>query len=192
MSAQGSGTETTAPGATGAATLEFLRVRYEAYREQQAAALPGLVPREGLRALYRDARAGVSGPVADPLALLVAHCGSVLPLPPFEVWVEDYLRDRVPYLEVLEEAGGPHRGAPVTVELRRLEYEGRDWLAGLELFREPAGWRGFISFRPETSGSGTGPRTTDIFREDTSEAVRARFRSFTPDALHAFLRSALP
>ena len=80
----------------------------------------------------------------------------------------------------------------MTVELRRLEYEGRDWLAGLELFWEPAGWRGFISFRPETSGSGTGPRTTDIFREDTSEAVRTRFRSFTPDALHAFLRSALP
>ena len=189
-------------------TLEFLRACYEAYCEQQAAALPGLLPREGLRALYRNARADVNGSVDDPLALLVEHCRRLLPLPPFEVWVSDYQRDRRPYADALEAFGAPHRDAPVTVDLRRVEHEGRAWLANLALFREPSGWRGFISFHAEDSAlevphfgtvpsaaSGTfacRPRTADIFREDSFESVRERFHSFTPDTLRAFLRSALP
>ena len=76
-----------------------LRARYEAYCAEQAAALPALLPREGVRELYRSARAVVTGDVADPLALLVARCRELLPLPPFEVWVADYLRDPRPYLE---------------------------------------------------------------------------------------------
>jgi hypothetical protein len=183
-------------------TLELLRARYEAYCAREAAALPGLLPREGLRALYRSAREGASGPVADPLALLVEHCRAILPLPPFEVWLEDYTRDRRPYLEETDAVGAPRKDAPVTVELRRLEHEGRAWLAGLSLFREPSGWSGFIAFHAEDSGEQrsvaesaphrASPRTGDIFREESSEAVRARFRSFTPDTLQAFLRSALP
>ena len=97
--------------------------------------------------------------------------------------------------------GAPRREAPVTVELRRLEHEGRAWLAGLSVFREPAGWRGFIAFHaegaselPEAEAAAprAAARTGEIFREDSSEAVRARFRSFTPDTLQAFLRSSLP
>lgn len=189
-------------GAPDARTLELLRARYRAYCAQQAAALPGLLPREGVRELYRRARAGVGGPVEDPLALLVAYCRTILPLPPFEVWLEDYLRDRSAYAEALESVGAPGRDAPVTVELRRLEYEGRGWFAGLSLFRESSGWRGFIAFHPEEPASDGPPpdrvparslaRTGDIFRGDSSDAVRDRFRSFTPDTLQAFLRSALP
>jgi hypothetical protein len=184
-------------------TLELLHARYEAYCAREAAALPALLPREGLRALYRSARERATGPVADPLALLVAHCRALLPLPPFEVWLEDYLRDRRPYLEETDSVGAPRREAPITVELRRLEHEGRAWLATLSLFREPAAWRGFIAFHPDDAAAEAGaserasarratPRTADIFREDSSEEVRARFRSFTPDTLQAFLRSALP
>jgi hypothetical protein len=177
-------------------TLEVLRARYRAYCDQQAAALPGLLPREGLRALYRSARAAATGPVDDPLALLVAHCRRLLPLPPFEVWLDDYLRDRAPYAEALDAVGAPRQETPVTVDVRTLEHEGRAWVAGLALFREPVGWRGFISFHAEESDPGrvaaSHPRTADIFHEDSSEAVRERFRSFTPDTLQAFLRSALP
>ena len=50
------------------------RARYEAYCAQQAAELPALLPREGVRALYRAARSRVSGDVADPLALLIEEC----------------------------------------------------------------------------------------------------------------------
>jgi hypothetical protein len=189
------------PAAADGQAFEILKARYEAYCAREAAALPGLLPPEGLRALYRSARENVAGPVEDPLALLVAHCRKVLPLPPFEVWLVDYLRDRRPYLEETDSVGAPRREAPVTVELRRLELEGRAWLAGLSVFREPAGWRGFIAFHADDAaeqaegGKATALRTArtgEIFREDSSEAVRARFRSFTPDTLQAFLRSSLP
>jgi hypothetical protein len=187
--------------ATEGRSFEILKARYEAYCAREAAALPGLLPPEGLRALYRSAREGVTGPVEDPLALLVAHCRKVLPLPPFDVWLVDFLRDRRPYLEEHDSVGAPRRESPVTVELRRLELEGRAWLAGLSVFREPAGWRGFIAFHADdpTEQAADGrflairtARTGDIFREDSSEAVRARFRSFTPGTLQAFLRSSLP
>lgn len=173
-------------------TLELLRARYEAYCAREAAALPALLPREGLRALYRSARASAAGPVEDPLALLIAHCRSVLPLPGFDVWLEDYRRDPRPYLADADSVAAPRRDAPATVELRRVEHEGRAWMAGLSLFREPAGWRGFIAFHAEDGDPRIVPRTGEILREDSSEDVRARFRSFTPDTLKAFLRSALP
>jgi hypothetical protein len=117
------------------------------------------------------------------------------------VWLVDYLRDRRPYLDESDAVGAPRREAPSTVELRRLELEGRAWLAGLSVFREPAGWRGFIAFHAEEAAeqpegekaaARRTARTGEIFREDSSEAVRARFRSFTPDTLQAFLRSSLP
>ena len=78
-----------APDRDGA--YELLRGRYEAYCGQQAAALPAMLPRDGVRALYRSARGQVTGEVVDPLALLVQECRRVLPLPPFEIWAQDYL-----------------------------------------------------------------------------------------------------
>ena len=186
--------------ALAAESTEALRRRYEAYCAEQAAALPALLPREGLRALYRDARARAplgTGPVSDPLALLVAHCRTLLPLPPFDVWVEDYLRDRRPYVEEMEQGtSGPGRAAPVTVDLRRVEHLGRTWVAGLSLFRDPPEWKGFISFHAEQAerpdAVGSSHRTGDVFREARAEDVRDRFRSFSADTLTAFLRSSLP
>jgi hypothetical protein len=35
-------------------------------------------------------------------------------------------------------------------------------------------------------------RTADVFVEARAEDVRRRFRTFSPDTLQAFLRSALP
>ena len=65
-----------APDRDGA--YELLRGRYEAYCGQQAAALPAMLPRDGVRALYRSARGQVTGEVVDPLALLVQECRRVL------------------------------------------------------------------------------------------------------------------
>jgi hypothetical protein len=178
-----------------------LRARYEAYCAEQAAALPGLLPREGLRELYRSARAGVTGDVADPLALLVARCRELLPLPPFEVWAADYLRDPRPYVEGVDGGtAGALRSAPVTADLRHVEHDGESWVASLALFRDPPEWRGFISFHTEDRGNPTaatdGPRrvhrTADVFIEARAEDVRDRFRAFSADTLQAFLRSTLP
>lgn len=177
------------------ASQEALRARYEAYCAEQAAALPALLPREGLRALYRSARARVSGEVIDPLALLVARCRELLPLPPFEVWIADYLRDRRPYLEAMESGtAGPVRSAPVTVDLRRVDHAGAAWVASLAVFREPPDWRGYISFHHADDAALARPahRTADIFVEPSAEDVRRRFRAFSVDTLQAFLRSALP
>jgi hypothetical protein len=178
------------------ASDEALHARYEAYCAEQAAALPGLLPREGLRALYRSARAEVTGEVVDPLALLVARCRALLPLPPFEVWAADYLRDRRPYLEPVEEGtAGGMRSVPVTVDLRSIEHAGAAWVASLAVFREPPEWRGFISFHPAAQAVAPGrplQRTTDIFLEPRAEDVQSRFRAFSDDTLQAFLRSTLP
>ena len=187
----------------GPATLAdgALRARYEAYCAEQAAALPALLPRDGVRELYRNARAGVAGEVADPLALLVARCRELLPLPPFEVWVADYLRDPRPYLDGVETGtAGPVRSAPVTVDLRHIEHDGESWIASLGIFRSPPEWRGFITFQTERRGDPAADtratravlRTADVFVEARAEDVRERFRSFSADTLQAFLRSTLP
>jgi hypothetical protein len=175
---------------------EALRVKYAAYCAEQAAALPALLPRDGLRSLYRSARAGVSGEVVDPLALLVERCRELLPLPPFEVWAADYQRDRRPYLEPLEEAtAGGMRTSAMTLDLRAVDHAGSSWVASLAVFREPPDWRGFISFQlSDEAVAGGRPlqRTADIFLESRAEDVRSRFRAFSDDTLQAFLRSTLP
>jgi len=48
---------------------ELLCGRYDAYCAQQAAALPAMLPRDGVRTLYRSARGQVMGEVVDPLGL---------------------------------------------------------------------------------------------------------------------------
>src|SRR6185436_18587080 len=118
--------------------------------------------------------------------------------PPFEQWVEDYLRDRRPYVEQMEAGAGPTKRAPVTTDLRRVQHAGESWIAGLSVFHEPPSWRGFITFHREPAQVAASAaseiarhRTADVFREDHSEEVRERFLSFTDDTLQAFLRSAL-
>ena len=79
--------------------------------------------------------------------------------------------------------------APATLETRRFEREGTEWLARLRAFRDRDAWRGFITFHSE-AGEPT-QRTSLVFREDGPREVRDRFLSFESAALESFLRSAM-
>lgn len=178
--------------------VEELQRRYESYRRRQASRLVQMLPREAIRPLYRRARGAALRADAlgdegesDPLALLVAFCGDLLPLPPFEVWLEDLRSHPDGHFADLEEAtDGPTSEAPSTMEVRPMKVRGRSWLAQLRSFREAGLWRGYISFQEE--GSERVHRTAAVFCEPGPGELRERFRSFEDNALEAFLRSALP
>jgi len=166
---------------------EGLQRLYAEYRRREAAALLSLIPPEAVRPLYRMARDRVSSrggqAPEDPVALL--------PLPPFEVWLADFRGHRGAHLQGLDmDPRAPDPAAPVTVEVRSFRRGDGEWYAGLSLFRRAPVWWGFLSFS-RADGIPVA-RTADIFREEDPEAIRDRFRSFGPDALQAFLRSALP
>jgi len=154
-----------------------------------------MLPRDGVRALYRSAHGRVTGEVVDPLALLVEECRRVLPLPPFQLWAQDYLRNRRHHIEEMEASVGPRKGAPATIDVRRLDYGGNRWVAELAVFHEPPLWRGLVTFQVECADGGAQHSarhsTGDVFREEHSEGVRERFRSFSDGTLQAFLRSAI-
>lgn len=191
----GSRTATDTVGSTQPAEL---MERYEGYRRRQAARLVQMLPRDAVRPLYRRAReeARRSGTLGeggedDPLALLVAFCHDLLPLPPFEVWLADLHAHPDGHLtDLAESAEGPTAETPSTMEVRQVEYNGRPWLARLRSFREQELWRGYIAF--EERDSGRVHRTAAVFCEDHPADLRERFLSFESTALEAFLRSALP
>ena len=125
------------------------------------------------------------------MSRLVDFCETLLPLPPFEAWLEDVSRHPAAYLEELEKAAdAPTAAAPDTLEARTFELGQTSWLASLRGFRDDDAWRGFISF--QESGSQTVHRTALIFREECASELRERFLTFEPTTLSAFLRSALP
>ena len=170
--------------------------RYLAYRQRAASALPTVIPRDGVRPLYRAARAWAveigSHERQDPMATLLAYCEHLLPLPPYEVWVADYNSHRLAYMEAL--ARPPLtavRAEPVMIAVRGLQLpEEPTWYATLLVGHDGADWRGHISFHnDETEGV---QRTTDIFIEDDLDAIKERFASFADSTLIAFLRSTLP
>jgi hypothetical protein len=176
-----------------------LRVSYASYRRRHASRLLHILPREAVRPLYRRARSAameagdvsVETPTDDPLALLVEYCERLLPLPPFEVWRDDLLRNPDAHLSDLDEsAEGPTADAPSTMEVRALTYAGSRWVARLRSFREGGLWRGYIAFEDE--GRERVHRTTTVFCESDPGELRRRFLAFEPAALEAFLRSALP
>lgn len=175
-----------------------LHVRYAAYRRRQAARLLQMLPRDAIRPLYRRARfeavrdgAGQDVVGEDPLAFLVAYCESLLPLPPFEVWRDDFARNPDAHFADLEDSlDGPTQEAPSTMEARSLVVAGQKWIAHLRAFQEGGFWRAFISF--EECGTGRLQRTASVFYERDAGELRDRFLSFEPEALRAFLRSALP
>lgn len=172
-----------------------LRARYRAYRSRHARRLVRMLPRSAIRPLYREATALAvrtgGAPEADPMALLVAYCERILPLPPFEVWLEDATLNPVAHLHDLDDsADAPTARAPATLEARVFEYLEDPWVAYLRSFRDGGAWRGYIAFSEERSGQLH--RTAVIFRESDPAEVRERFLSFDGAALGAFLRSALP
>jgi hypothetical protein len=173
--------------------VDELRAEYAAYRRRQARALVRLLPREAVRPLYRRAlQAGgsVNG-AADPLGALVGYCERLLPLPPFERWLEDRRRYPDAHLhDVDDSAEAPTAEAPSTLDVRTFDVSGASWVARLRSFREGVTWKAFIAF--ERSGSRDVHRTALIFREADPVDVRERFNSFDHAALRAFLRSALP
>lgn len=183
-----------------------LRGLYQEYRRREASAFLRLIPREGIRPFYREARAWAAGrgdargaaptPEGDPegedaLRLLERYALAVLPLPPFPVWVEDYLENRTAYLTALDRSPPPaERGDEVSVEFQRMELDGEAWAATLRLVRRNGHWRGSVAFVREADG--TSARSAEIFCEATAHEVRERFRSFELRTLKAVLRSALP
>lgn len=177
---------------------EELRERYDAYRRRQAARLVQMLPRDAVRPLYRRARAEAARADAlihdgadDPLALLVHYCQDLLPLPPFQVWLDDLRHHPDGHFADLEEStDGPTADAPSTMEVRPMVVQGRPWVAQLRSFREAGLWRGYIAFQEE--GSSCAHRTAAVFCEDGPGALRERFLAFENTTLEAFLRSALP
>ena len=171
-----------------------LRRQYEGYRIRQARALVRLLPKEAIRPLYRRAilNGGLGGVAQiDPLAVLVRYCESLLPLPPFESWVEDVTLHPVAHLRDLDDSADvPTATAPATMEARLFEHHGDPWIAHLRSFRDGDTWRGFIAF--EERRSGQVHSTALVFRESDPADLRERFLGFEPAALDAFLRSALP
>jgi hypothetical protein len=195
--------------------LDGLRGIYERYCDHEARSLLAIIPREGLRAVYSEARAryraggttaevpaappgpdtaggepsatGDGSPIKDPMSLAVAFARDLLPLPPYEVWLAAYLRDRRPFLAALGVEAFPAREEPVLVDVRQL---GGEWTAGLHLFRRGDEWRGFLCFTERVGGLEC--RTADIFRGARPEEFRDRFREFHPATLDAFLRSVRP
>lgn len=174
---------------------DALRRTYERYRDVQASHFLALIPRAGVRPLYREARewAIARGATAfvDPMAILVEHCKMRLPLPPFDIWLADFRRNRTKYLEVLGSAPpAAEPTEPVMVDVRRLRNGSETWNAGLNLLRDGGVWRGFIEFHGGSEP--TVVRTANIFRDSSVEEIRSRFRSFETRTLQAFLRSVLP
>jgi hypothetical protein len=178
------------PGASRA--LTDLNDLYERYCDHEARGLLALLPRAGLRSLYAMARTGAEGEGVppDPIALAVAQARQLLPLPPYDVWLEAYLRDRAPFLQALGIASVPARKEPVLVDLRELD---GGWTVELHLSCLGTDWVGFLLFRrSDYSKNMRGQRTADIFRGPDPDELLSRFREFRPATFAAFLRSVHP
>ena len=177
-----------------------LRDRYEEYCRTQGRELLNLVPREGVRSLLRllhdvdgmptsSDGDSASGDALDRLAEL---CRRLLPLPPFEVWTEDFHRARSAYAGLPGPPLAPQAedGRPVTVAVRALTHRSEPWVADLALRPLEGRWVGHVRFhRP---GDPSFVQTGEILREDTPQDVRERFGDFDEGTLVALLRSALP
>lgn len=173
-----------------------LRVLYEGYRRRQARRLVAMLSREAIRPLYRAARAAPpSGPSGgadqDPLQVLVDYCATLLPLPPFERWVDDLARFPDAHLRDWDDSvEAPTASAPVTLARRHLRRADGRWDVRVRVFHQGGAWRGSIAF--EGPSRSDVHHTAVVFREATPKQVRDRFLDFDAAALEAFLRSTLP
>ena len=201
-----SGPHTDRPGRAAASVwpVEELRAQYAAYRRRQARALLSVIPGEAIRPLYREALSvsaeGLPGggapddvaEVEDPMEILVTYCEKVLPLPPFQVWLDDMQRrPEAHWLDLEGSAEAPTAARPVTIDARSFGRDPDVWTGRLRGFRDGNVWRGFITFGAEREREGV-HRTALIFCESSVSDLRDRFRGFDEASLKAFLRSALP
>lgn len=175
-----------------------LEARYEQYCLEQARGLLHLIPRDAVRPMLRAARCagGSDAPGTgeeDPFGLLVEHARALLPLPPFEVWLADFVRAPLEHVEASFRTGGPGASAPlrpVALDTRNVDLGTEIWLAVLMVFPDSSGstWRGFVSFgeRPGRLVH----RTADIFLDVELRSIRDRFREMDSTALLSLLRSS--
>ncbi len=188
---------TQAQAGPGHPATETLRLRYEAYVLRQGRELLTLMPREGVRALVRRIRAELpretepNDPLLDDLA---RYAATLLPLPPFGVWLGDFTAHRAAHLAQTDPPlrDGPEApdGESVAVDVRSFSATGEEWIGELQVRSVPAGWRGSLHFhRPGAAKSGC---TGEVFRERDLTTLRERFRSLDTPTLQAFLRSSLP
>jgi len=183
----GTGSQVRYPGAP-----ETLRNLYVLYCRDEARELVQMLPPEGRRQMLRVlARSG-----EPSISRLLDLARTLLPLPPYDVWVEAYLSNRKSYLERLGIPAIPEREDPVTVAIRPVA--GR-WWAHLNLRQRDRRWFGFISFHPEASLSedrgpqvGLALRTAEIFRGEDAGEIKQRFLAFGEAAMQGFLRSVTP
>lgn len=156
-----------------------------------------LIPRAGIRPLYAKARSwahreGVHNS-ADPMDSLLRYLLITLPLPSFEVWHDDV--ERRPFEYAVRECSAPdaeERAHEITADSRTFHHHRRPWSAGLHLYRDGRGWRGFISFSPARDMLSQPPvRTANIFVDSEPGLIREQFRSYREDTLTGLLRSAL-
>lgn len=168
-----------------------LRALYERYCAHEARVLAEVVGPEGRRALLRAEHAAGGELSIDALERAGRR---LLPLPPYERWLPDYLANRKAYLDRMGIPGVPDRTEPVTVAIRPVL---GGWWAHLELRHEAGdggGWVGFIAFRPERGGQDfpapPSVRTADVFRGEDPEELRDRFLAFLPATMEGFFRSA--
>jgi len=157
-----------------------------------------LIPREGIRPLYAEARAwarreGIHNG-RDPMDSLLRYLLRTLPLPPFEVWQNDVRTRRFEYaVRACSAPDAEERAQEVSVDSRTFHHYRRPWSAGLHVYRDGRGWRGFISFAPTgRDNAQAAVRTANIFVDSDPIAIRKRFRSYRETMLTGLLRSALP
>lgn len=171
---------------------DTLRALYRQYCQVEARELLVLMPRGGVKTLWGRVRARQEAqPVehsGDSIRLLADEAERILPLPPYEVWLQSWIENREPFLVRMGIPAAPSSADPVTVATREVDHR---WWAHLNLVRADDGrWRGFLSFHAQ--GEPRTLRTAEIFRGDDPADLRRRFRDFTPLSLQAFLRSVLP
>ena len=169
--------------------------RYESYQRHQVREFLALVPREGLRVLYRKARAEWASEASslDPVARLSEFVRELLPLPPFHVWFQDLRSNPAAHLdEPWMSDVVPHRAHPFVLETRTEVLEGAAWRTELRAYRsdDGLGWLGHICFIRASDARSL--RTGDVFREADAQSLLMRFREFDRDTLEAFLRSVAP
>ncbi|NNF13468.1 MAG: hypothetical protein HKN72_09600 [Gemmatimonadetes bacterium] len=168
-----------------------LRRLYADYRLRQARSLLSLMPREAVRPLYRRAH-GARAAASDPMDVILSFVERLMPLPTYDVWLADFRRHPEAHWEDLEgSADVPSPSMPATLDTRRVRISARGWNVHLRGFRDDEIWRGFIAFEDVGVVPSTVHRTALIFREDSLEDLRARFREFESASLEAFFRSAL-
>jgi hypothetical protein len=172
----------------------LLLATYRGYRRHQVRELLALVPRDGLRPLYREAvrshTDSVDG-VKDPLVLISEFAESLLPLPPFRVWCADLLANPEAHLDEpwMAEAR-PRPSAPLLLGSRVERLGGLLWIVDLLVHHGGEIWRGHLAFRHGDDLCRY--RTGDVFREERLAAVGERFLEFDRSTLEAFLRSVQP